>query len=160
METVRVALAGCGYIGKVHAQVFSQMNNVLLTGVCDINEQAAQEVAGLYGCPAFTTLEGLLSTKPDALDICLPDGRHLQAILAAMDKGLHIFVEKPLTDNMSDAKLVMARAKSYEKKATVGFVCRFDPRFMAAREAIMSGSLGEIQYMTSKRVSPIEGGLR
>ena len=160
MEKIRVALVGCGFFGKFHAQVYQKLVRAQIVGVNDISIASAQSLAAEISCPAFDNLDEMIEqTKPDMLDICAPDCSHLPIVLKAIERGLHFFVEKPLADSLEDCETILSHAHGFNKKAGVGFICRYDARFIAAWEEIRSGRLGDIMYMTSRRVSPIEGGL-
>ena len=161
MSNVKVALIGCGYFGTLHAEVYKNMQGAELAAVCDISPENAKKLAAANNCPAYDDVVKMINeVKPDMLDICAPDGLHLQYVLAAVEHNLHMFVEKPLADNTADCKTILARAGSgYNKKAAVGYICRFEPRNLAAYDAVRSGAIGEIMYMTSRRVSPLKGGL-
>ena len=167
MDKIKIALIGCGYFGALHAEVYRDIPGADLAGVCDISLKAADKLAEKMGCRAFDNFEEMIKEiKPDMVDICAPDGFHLQYVLAAMEHNLHMFVEKPLADNIPDCQAILARAeKIYNrnnkcaKKAAVGYICRYEPRNLAAYEAIREGAIGDIMYMTSRRVSPLKGGL-
>jgi len=161
MDKIKVAIVGCGYFGSLHAEVYRDLPGAELVGVCDTTFKTAQTVAENTGCLAFDNLEKMIAeAKPDMLDICVPDCFHLESVLTAMDHNLHMFVEKPLADNIADCQTILARqAKGYNKKTTVGYICRHEPRNLAAYESIRQGAIGDIMYMTSRRVSPIKGGL-
>ena len=161
MKKIKTAVVGCGYFGSIHAEVYSNLPGAELVGVCDISLKTAKEVAEKTGCKAFDNLEKMIAeTKPDMLDICVPDGFHLESVLTAMEHNLHMFVEKPLADNIADCQAILDRqSKGYTKKATVGYICRYEPRNLAAYESIRTGTIGDIMYMTSRRTSPIKGGL-
>ena len=161
MNNIKIALIGCGYFGTLHAEVYKSMQGAELTAVCDISHERADRLAAGNNCPAYTDVIKMISeVKPDMLDICAPDGLHLKYVLAAMEYSLHMFVEKPLADNIADYKTIIEQAgKGYTKKAAVGYICRFEPRNLAAFEAIRENAVGDIMYMTSRRVSPLKGGL-
>jgi len=161
MEKVKVAVVGCGFFGELHAEVFSDLTNVQLVGICDASEDVSSKMGQKFGCESFTNLERMLdATKPDILDICVPDCYHLDAVVAAIDRNINFFVEKPLADTLEDCHTILTKAKGFKKKAMVGFISRFDSRFLTVKQEIDKGKIGDIMYMTSKRVSPVHAGLR
>ena len=160
MDRVKIAIVGCGFFGQLHAEVYAGLSNAEIVGICDVSKEVSTNMGNKFGCKSFTELERMLDTvKPDILDICVPDCNHLNAVIAAMDRDINIFVEKPLADTLDDCRIILEKAKGFKKKAMVGFISRFDPRYLSVKQEIDKGTIGDIMYMTSRRISPIRGGL-
>lgn len=161
MDKVRVVVVGCGYFGSLHAEVYSQLATAQLVGVADINPEAAHKLADRLGVRAYTSYEPFLTDASiDMVDVCTPDCFHSEIALAVMAAHKHLLVEKPLADSMEGAGAIYRAAQSYDKKFMVGHICRFDVRYMRAFEAIRSGELGDIIFVSSRRNSPTLGAYR
>lgn len=161
MEKVRVAVIGCGFFGRMHAEVYKRLPNVELAAVCDVSEERANEVAKALGTLSYTDYNEVISRFDiDVVDICVPDDCHTEVVLKAVKAKKHILVEKPLADTIEGARKIYCAAEKYDKKFMVAHILRFDPRIVKAYEVIRNGDIGEIVYVTSRRVSPIIGAYR
>jgi UDP-N-acetylglucosamine 3-dehydrogenase len=160
MNKVKVAVIGCGYFGSMHAEVYTQMEEVELYGVADVSEEAAKTLAERLGTSWYADYNKLIEQDVDVVDICVPDNLHTEVVLKSITAGKHILIEKPLADSLENAKDILQACDGYDKKVMVAHICRFDVRYEKAYEAIRNGELGEIIYITSKRNSPVIGGRR
>lgn len=158
MEKARVAVIGCGFFGRMHAEVYTKLPNVELVAICDLLEERAKEIAATLRTVSYTDYnEILLRNDIDAVDICVPDDSHTEVALKAIQAKKHILVEKPLADSVENARQIYDAAKEYEQKFMVAHILRFDPRIVKAYEIIKNGDLGKIIYVSSRRKSPISG---
>ena len=92
----KVAVIGCGGIGNAHARSWKQVEGVELVGVVDLVEEKAKATAEKFGCAAFTDMAAL----PDGLDavsVVVPPRGHYPIVKTMLQKGLHVYCEKPLT---------------------------------------------------------------
>ncbi len=161
MEKIRVAVIGCGFFGRMHAQIYATMRNVELAYVVDVMEEAARRVAAEVHTQWETDYRKVIERKEiDVIDVCVPDSMHTEVVLKAVEHQKHILIEKPLADTLEGARRLRDACLHYEKKVMVAHICRFDIRYEKAYEAIRSGSLGEIIYISSKRNSPTLGAKR
>ncbi|MCA9864048.1 MAG: Gfo/Idh/MocA family oxidoreductase [Thermomicrobiales bacterium] len=152
-QQVRVGLAGLGRFGKLHASVLTSMPGVDLVAVCD---PAQEEVATLQAqhpqLQGFAEVEELLANAAiDALFIVSPEPLHAQQALAALDRGVAVFVEKPLALTAVEAEAVARKADLVGLPLQVGFVLRFDVQHALLKAEIAGGGLGEIVSIRTKR---------
>jgi predicted dehydrogenase len=148
MERVGFGVIGVGLFGENHALVYSRLPGVELVAVCDQNEARAKEVAEKYGARTYSTDYRELLANPDirAVSIATPDFAHAEIALAAAEAGKHILVEKPLATTVAEAQAIVVAAKRAGVKLMVDFHNRVNPPFVAARENVRSGALGEPAY--------------
>ena len=99
--------------------------------------------------------ELLESGEVDAVAICTPADSHVEIALAALDRGIHVFIEKPLALNLDDCDRLIARAEHASCKAMVGFNMRWHPHVKAAREMIQRKKLGELKSIRTVFTSGI-----
>ncbi|MFH1539094.1 MAG: Gfo/Idh/MocA family oxidoreductase [bacterium] len=151
---MRIGVIGVGKMGSLHARIFSEMKNVDLIGVADINETHAHAIAAEYHTRAFTDYRALLDLKPDAVSIVVPTPLHKDTTIDALDAGCHILVEKPISTTVEDGKKMIAKAHKVGKKMLVGHIERFNPAVSIMKEIIDDGELGDIVSITTKRVGP------
>ncbi len=133
----RVALVGCGVISKTHLTVLSELDRVRVVALCDIKAEAARGKASLFGldCRIYTDYyEMLESEQLDAVHICTPHYLHAPMTLAALERGVHVFLEKPMCINSEEADAIIAAEKKSTASVCVCFQNRFSPSVVKAME--------------------------
>ncbi len=138
----RVGVVGVGLHGEMHLAAYSSYDRCRLTCVCDLNAERAQEMATKYGCDWTTDLAELASAV-DAVSIVTPDFAHLEPGLAMLAADKHVLMEKPLTTDPSEAERLVSSAQEHNLKLMVNFSNRWNPKYLAGKEAYASGQLGE-----------------
>ena len=157
MERVRVGVVGCGFFGGMHIEVLRDLRGVELVAVSDEREAALAPYAA-DGIRTTTDYRRLLDLDIDAVHICVPDARHTAVLKAAVAADKHILVEKPLTDRADTAREVYELCRAYARTVMVGHILRFNRNSAKAFEIISGGEIGEVVYVSSRRVSPVTGG--
>ncbi|PZM13917.1 inositol 2-dehydrogenase [Rhizobium tubonense] len=146
--TVRFALLGAGRIGKVHAKAVSGNASAKLIAVADAFPAAAEAIASAYGCEV-RTIEAIEAAKDiDAVVICTPTDTHADLIERFARAGKAIFCEKPIDLDVARVKACIKVVADTKGKLMVGFNRRFDPHFMAVRQAIDDGKIGAVEMVT------------
>ncbi len=130
---IKIGIFGVGHLGKIHVENWQQVDGAQLVGFFDPNTEAAALIAGKYGIKSFETADDLLD-QCDAVDIVAPTIYHYELCAKAMRKGKHVFVEKPLTHTMEEARNLVKLAQESKVKFQVGHVERFNPAFLALKE--------------------------
>src|SRR4051812_27772804 len=123
---LKIGLFGVGHLGKFHLNNWQEIPDVEVTGFFDPNDQNAEEVIAKYGLKRFDTAAELMNVI-DAADIIAPTNHHFELCQLAIKKGKHVFVEKPLTHTMDEARLILQMTKEANVKVQVGHVERFNP---------------------------------
>jgi myo-inositol 2-dehydrogenase / D-chiro-inositol 1-dehydrogenase len=141
---MRIGLVGVGRIGGFHAATLRGLDSVEQVVVADVDSARAQAVAKELGLEAALDVEALLGAGLDGVAICTPTSAHAELIGRAQDAGLPTFCEKPVAVDLSGTRLVAKRVADGGVPVHIGFQRRFDAGFLAAREAVTSGSLGWI----------------
>jgi UDP-N-acetylglucosamine 3-dehydrogenase len=139
-------------MGKNHARLYSELSNVELIGVSDVNETLAASVAQSYGCKPFADYRDLLKEDLNVLSIAVPTTLHKKVALDAIQKGINVLVEKPIADTVENADEIIKAAREKGVKLMVGHVERFNPAIMKLKELIDSGLLGNVVSISAKRV--------
>ena len=138
----RVAVLGTGGWGKNHVRVLNELR--CLAAVCDMNKERADSFSKNFHVPGYTSFDEMLKKeKLDGVTICTPASTHFAMASKALEAGLHAFVEKPMTTNVSDGERLMEAAKGANRSLTVGFIERFNPPITALKQTIAGGKLGE-----------------
>lgn len=145
-----IAFIGTGGIAQAHLGVLKDFDDVEIIGLSDVNEKGMHEVAEKYEIDqsvCFTDYKQMLKKiKPDAVNICTPNGLHAPASIAASKAGAHVLVEKPMAMNGKEAKQMLEAAKKAKKKVLIGFQYRFDPKTTFLKRMVDDGVLGDIRF--------------
>ena len=140
--TVRFGLLGAGRIGKVHAKAIGNDVNAKLVAVADAMPAAAQAIAADYGCD-IRSIEAIISSDDiDAVVICTPTDTHADLIEAFVKAGKAVFCEKPIDLSLARVKTCLEVVRAHKGTLMVGFNRRFDPQFIALKQAIGAGRIG------------------
>ena len=152
---MRVGLAGAGRIGAMHASVLAALDGADEVVVADVDTTRAAQVAEPLGLTAAAGVDELLAPgRVDALVVATSTDSHPKLVLAAADAGLPVFVEKPVAADIAGTLDVMAALEGTDAIVQVGYQRRFDPGYLAAREAVRSGELGWIHKLRSCTLDP------
>ena len=152
---VGVGIIGAGYMGRTHAQHYSQLKGARVVAVCDVDQVAAQELAAEVGAELVTTNFRELVTSPtlDVVSICTPDALHRGPAVAAAEAGKHILLEKPLATTREDAEAIINAAEQHHVVLALGFVSRFLKTYEAAHASVADGSIGRLMTISAKRLT-------
>jgi predicted dehydrogenase len=127
---LKVGVFGTGHLGKFHLNNWKLIRDAQVVGFYDPNDRTAEEVAAKYQIPRYTDAGELLDVC-DAADIIAPTPAHFPLCELAIRKGKHVFVEKPLANDMEEARTLLKLVKESNVKVQVGHVERFNPAFLA-----------------------------
>ncbi|WP_298391320.1 Gfo/Idh/MocA family oxidoreductase [Hydrotalea sp.] len=130
---LKVGVFGVGHLGKYHLNNWKEIKDVKLIGFFDPNNDAAKEVANQYGIKRFMDEEKLIDAC-DIIDVVVPTDKHFEICMSAIRKGKHVFVEKPITHTIQEAKSLVNMVKEANVKLQVGHVERFNPAFLAIKD--------------------------
>jgi predicted dehydrogenase len=133
---LRVGVIGVGVMGSNHARVFSSLPGTELVGIADPDRKQADFVARTLGCTAVPHGDALLDMKLDAVTIAAPTHLHRDLALAAIARGVHVLVEKPIASTVDEGREIIAAARRAGVTLMVGHVERFNPAVEAIKEAI------------------------
>ena len=137
------ALVGCGKIGRTHAAALSTLPGSRLVACCDADGARAAAFAAEFGGAAFDSVGGMLKTaKPDVVVVATPHPLHAAPAVAALSRGVHVLVEKPLAATLADCDAMLAAADA--SGATLGVVSqrRYYEPVRRMRAAVDAGKLG------------------
>ena len=132
---LKVGVLGAGHLGKIHLRLLQESKKYELIGFFDPYTENAKKVAAEFGYKLFDSIEELIDAV-EVVDIVTPTLSHFDCAKKAIEKGRHIFVEKPIAKTVLEAETIRDLAKKHEVKGQVGHVERFNPAFIAAKEMI------------------------
>lgn len=149
MNPVRFALAGFGAWGKFHAQSIAGHPDAQLVAISAPTEATRAEARQLYpDAQIFAdSLEMVAQAEFDLIDIATPSHTHREIALAAMAKGKHVLLEKPMAITLDDCKAIVAGAREHGVHLAVGHELRLSSQWGRIREIIEAGTIGDPQYV-------------
>jgi UDP-N-acetylglucosamine 3-dehydrogenase len=156
MNKVRIAVIGLGWFGEKHCEALAGIPHVELHALCTRTPARLKEVAGKFGVKkTYTDYHQLLADgEVDAVSVVTMWDQHVEPTLAALKAGKHVFLEKPMASTVADCAKIVKAAKASPKFFMVGHICRFNPRYAAAKAAIAEGKIGRIVSMYARRNIP------
>ena len=154
MRITKVGVIGVGFMGTHHAETYAAMPDAELMGVADIDQARAASVAEKFGIRAYEDMRQLLADpNVAAVSICTNDEQHVEPSLAALAAGKHVLLEKPIATTLGDADRVLAAANGSTKCFLVGHILRFEQRYVAAKQAVDAGQIGEVISIFARRMN-------
>lgn len=132
---LKVGVLGAGHLGKIHLRLLQQSKRYQLIGFYDPFTENAEKVAAEFGYTLFDSVESLID-QVDVIDIVTPTLSHFDCAIQAIEKGCHIFIEKPITKTVLEAETIRTLASQKHIHGQVGHVERFNPAFTAVRDMI------------------------
>jgi predicted dehydrogenase len=143
---LKVGVFGVGHLGKFHLNNWKEIPRVEIIGFYDPNDDNANEVIEKYRLKRFHDPDDLL-TQIDAADVVAPTDHHFALCEAAIKKGRHVFVEKPLAQTMDEAYALVKLVKESNVKLQVGHVERFNPAFLAVKDLKLNPMFIEVHRL-------------
>jgi predicted dehydrogenase len=137
-----------GYLGRFHAQKYAAIPDCQLVAVADAQPEAAQRVATELGTLAVADYRELIG-RVDAVSIATPTPKHFEIARELLGAGVHVLVEKPITETTAQAEELIASARSAGKVLQVGHLERFNPVILGAE-----ASLGVPRFIECHRLAP------
>ena len=134
---LKAGVLGAGHLGKIHLRLLDQSSKYELIGFYDPSEENAIKVSKEFGYKNFQTIDELIAVC-DVIDIVTPTLNHFDCAKTAIEKGKHIFIEKPITKTVVEAEELRDLIKKNHVKGQVGHVERFNPAFTAVKDMIQS----------------------
>ncbi len=157
---MRVGVIGVGAMGTNHARIYSQMKDVDLIGISDIDKPACLEVSRRFNTIAYQNHLELLKQKLDAVSIAVPTSKHREIAIDAIERGVNVLIEKPIAETLESAEEILNAARKANVKLAVGHIERFNPAVLKLKEIIDDNLLGKVVSISARRVGPYNPRIR
>ena len=144
---MRFAILGAGRIGQAHVATLHVQPGVTEIFVGDLDLGRAANAAASIGSPAFGSIDDAFSFSPDGIVIAAPTSAHAELIMRAVGAGIPTFCEKPLAESLSSTIRVVEECERGAVPVQIGFQRRFDAGYRAAKDALDTGTIGELRRM-------------
>jgi len=149
-KKLKMGVAGVGHFGKFHAAKIAASPAAELVAVADSNGGQAREVAALYGISGFDEPRDMLG-QIDAVTVAVPTRAHFEVAQGFLEAGVHVLLEKPIADNLDDAKRLIALAQEKNLVLQIGHL----PRFSGAAQ-FLHRRLNNPLFIESLRIAPFK----
>ena len=145
---LKIAVIGVGHLGKEHARIYSDMPDVSLAGIVDINKERGEAAAQRYSTKYYSSYKDILG-KVDAVSVVVPTKSHYEIAKELLKNGIPVLVEKPMTGTVSEAEELIRLSKSNNTVLQPGYVERFNPAIQAIQKLDVS-----LKFIECHRLSP------
>src|SRR3954463_2328659 len=151
---MRLGLIGLGRIGAFHADTLSHLDGVDSLVVTDAVPAVTASVAERFGAETAGSPAALIKAGVDGIGIAAATDSHISLIKAGVDAGIPVFCEKPLSGDVDQAVAIADYVNASRVPVQIGYPRRFDPAYLAARDAVTSGDLGWVHTVRSTTLDP------
>jgi predicted dehydrogenase len=153
VTAVDIAVIGLGFMGSRWMRCIAEHPRARLRIVSDVDEEVGSKAAGLWGCEyVHDSEEAASDSKIHGVVVCTPEHLHLRPVMAAIDAGKVVAVEKPLAHTVEAAQEIRDRATERSVPVLVGHILRFEPRYASVAAAVGAGEIGAVQAVRHARV--------
>jgi predicted dehydrogenase len=129
-KKLNIGLVGVGHLGTFHLKLLKEIENINFVGFYELDKEKASNIESEYAVKSYSTYESLLDDV-EALSIVTPTNLHYEIAKKALEKGKHVFLEKPVTETIAQAKELIGIAESSDLKIQVGHIERFNPAIIS-----------------------------
>jgi predicted dehydrogenase len=130
MTITRIGVVGIGHQGKRHLQKYQQIEDCVIVGISDSDENCIDDAGECFGCRAYTDHRDLIG-KVDAVSITVPTDAHYATAKDFLANGIHILLEKPMAKSLDEADELIELSKEHKAILQIGFIERFNPAITA-----------------------------
>lgn len=153
---VRVGVIGVGKMGLSHLSIARALENVDIAGVVDATDYLLDILGKYTGVRTFDDAEKMFNAvQPDAVVIATPTSSHAKLVRAALDRGIHVFCEKPLTLSAAESKELSKLARERGLIAQVGYHNRFIATFQEVKRLVDLGAIGRVTHVLAEAYGPV-----
>jgi UDP-N-acetylglucosamine 3-dehydrogenase len=153
---MKAAVVGAGYMGANHARAYTELDTTELVGVADPNEETGRRLAARYRINSYSDYRRMLDEeRPDVLTVAVPTVLHAQVACDAMERGIHVLIEKPLALTPEEGRKIVATAERCGVNAMVGHIERFNPAVIEIKKRLLREEIGRVLQVHARRLSPL-----
>jgi UDP-N-acetylglucosamine 3-dehydrogenase len=156
MRQINVGVIGLGWFGEKHCEVLAGLPQARLAAVCTRTPARLQQVQATFAvAKAFTDYRQMLADPEiEVVSVVTMWDQHVEPAVAALRAGKHVFLEKPMASTVADCDRIIEAAAQARGSLMVGHICRFNPRYAAAKQEIDGGRIGRVVAIYARRNLP------
>ncbi|MEM7383752.1 MAG: Gfo/Idh/MocA family oxidoreductase [Verrucomicrobiota bacterium] len=132
-DPIKILVIGAGHMGTSHARAYHKLPEFEIVGIVTRGEASRNKLIAELGgdIPGFSDFHSALKeTKPDAVSINTYAETHAEYTIAAMEAGAHVFLEKPISETVEEAKKIVETARTLDRKLVIGYILRHHPSWI------------------------------
>jgi predicted dehydrogenase len=157
----RIGLIGLGTMGRNHMRVLNELDEVTLVAVCDEDESIVSAANEKHGIHAYSSWREMFDREDlDAAVVAVPTRFHREVGLAALGRGLHVLVEKPIAASLEEGRDLVEAAARARRLLAVGHIERFNPAVRELQRRVGAGELGRVFQVQARRQGPFPARIR
>ncbi len=151
-KRIGLAIVGAGRVGLIRGELAARHPEVQWIGIAEKNPERAKLVADKVGAEFVTADYRELLQRPEVTAVIISTDEHLHVdpVLAGIERGLPMLIEKPLATDLAESQMVMDAIEKSGVDAVIGYTQRFRRRWLVAKEKVATGALGEVTMVTSR----------
>lgn len=160
---IKIAVIGAGAMGMIHLRLLRDFaeDEVQLVGVAEAHEPTLQRAMSRFHLPGYADYRRLIEeTRPDLVSVVVPTYLHHEVATFALERGINVLVEKPITGTIDEALSLIALARLRNAKIAVGHIERFNPAVVEVKRRLLAGELGQIFHLHARRLGPFPPRIR
>jgi len=153
---VKAAVIGLGKMGISHFAIVNPHPDVELVGVCDVSSFVLAGLRKYARTPCFDDYRKMIDqTRPDCVVVATPTASHADILRFAMERGIHVFMEKPFCLRLEDGREMVKTAAERGLVNQVGYHLRFVAAFQEAKRLLDAGAIGDVYHFTAETYGPV-----
>lgn len=160
---IKVAVIGAGSMGVNHLRVLRDFDNeqVQLVGIAEASEAILQHATNRFHVAGYADYRQMIDEVcPDLVAVVVPTHLHFAVAAYALEHGIHVLLEKPMTSTVDEALLLLQFARQYDAKLAIGHIERFNPAIIQLKRRLVNGELGKIFHLHARRLGPFPPRIR
>lgn len=154
---VKIAVVGAGAMGTNHLRLLRDYaeEGVQLVGIAETHEPSLNRATSRFHVPGYTDYRCLIEeTRPNLVSIVVPTYLHYEVASYALDRGINVLIEKPMTSTVEEARSLISLAHLRKARIAVGHIERFNPAVVEVKRRLVSGELGQVFHLHARRLGP------
>jgi len=160
-EPIRAAVIGVGMMGQNHVRVYREIAGVQLVAVADSDAKLRDTVGTRHHVTTYADyIEMLEKEKPQIVTVAVPTVLHHEVASAAITRGIHVLIEKPIAETQADGQALIDLARAHNVILTVGHIERHNPAIQALKSRLDANQLGQIFEIRAERLGPFPARIR
>ncbi|HEX9099868.1 MAG TPA: Gfo/Idh/MocA family oxidoreductase [Candidatus Dormibacteraeota bacterium] len=157
----RIGLVGLGTMGRNHMRVLNELDDATLVAVCDEDASIVAAACEKHGMKGYGSWVEMFDREDlDAAIVAVPTRFHREVGLAALERGLHVLVEKPIAASLKEGRDLVEAAVRARRLLAVGHIERFNPAVRELQRRVGAGELGRVFQVQARRQGPFPARIR
>lgn len=160
---IKIAVVGAGMMGMIHLRLLHDFaeDEVQLVGIAEAHEPTLKRAMGRFHVAGYADYRRMIEeTQPDLVAVVVPTYLHYEVASFALDRGINVLVEKPITSTIDEALSLISLAHLRNAKIAVGHIERFNPAVVEVKRRLQAGELGRIFHLHARRLGPFPPRIR